>query len=708
MENLEISKEINKKFECSERTRDKKENKNIIKSKDIICPECYENILFNIKDYKMNLYNCNNNHQFNNILLTEFDNYLNIDISKIFCHICKNSRKDLDNDEFFTCLTCQINLCPKCKINHDKKHKIINYDMKNYLCKEHNLHYIKYCSECKLNLCMKCEKNHKNHNNMIYLGDILINEEDISNEIEELNKYNNELNKEIDNIIKILNNFKMGMEKYFDLIKHISNNYNSENINYQILQNLSEIKRNNDIIKNDINFIVNEININKKFNKVFEIYNKIINKKDDNNIIKSKIIIQTINEIFLIPKMKKINSEREYKLQRVDSIKINNKLNGDYKIENIAKFSLLSKELSQGNEDYIETDPQYLECKPDKIDIKQQYPEDRFDFFFISEKDNNPYLILTCNQIYSNPCIHKVYLLDYNNNFSKKLIKTIKIYLEPYLVFEYKKYYFNSKNNNEYLITQYRDKNNINLIIIYDITKNYNILRKLELGDKFYPDKYLLAFPPKRNENFIVVNEKENGKDNSYTKVYSFETGKFIKTFSNSYNIYIHDFLFWHNKKDNNDYIIQFTSDKILINNLYNDLYYTLNIQCCSFGFIYTKNDVDYLCCNLNRGIQIWNLFTRKIFKTIVVNNNYYIKVSIKWNDRYFISAIDNYMVIWDLKDETFVNLSLLANKYMPIFYLNKINHPKYGESLLTVSNVQDLKEKNCMRYDSINIWSLP
>ena len=64
-------------------------------------------------------------------------------------------------------------------------------------------------------------------------------------------------------------------------------------------------------------------------------------------------------------------------------------------------------------------------------------------------------------------------------------------------------------------------------------------------------------------------------------------------------------------------------------------------------------------------------------------------------------------MVIWDIKDETFVNLSLLANKNMEILCLNKINHPKYGESLISVSTVQDLNVKNSGSYHSINIWSL-
>ena len=38
---------------------------NIIKSKEIICPKCNENILIKIDEYKINLFNCKNNHQIN-------------------------------------------------------------------------------------------------------------------------------------------------------------------------------------------------------------------------------------------------------------------------------------------------------------------------------------------------------------------------------------------------------------------------------------------------------------------------------------------------------------------------------------------------------------------------------------------------------------------------------------------------------------------
>jgi hypothetical protein len=54
-----------------------KENNNIckntfIKSQYIICPECKQNCLININDYKISLYNCYKEHSINNLSINEF------------------------------------------------------------------------------------------------------------------------------------------------------------------------------------------------------------------------------------------------------------------------------------------------------------------------------------------------------------------------------------------------------------------------------------------------------------------------------------------------------------------------------------------------------------------------------------------------------------------------------------------------------------
>ena len=150
-------------------------------SKDIICPTCKENSLIDIKDYKININGCKNNHQNENILLNVFEETQKIRLNDIKCNICEvNNKSNTYNNELYICITCNKNICPLCKSKHDKNHKIINYDDKNYICKKHNESYIKYCKTCKEDICIICEKEHKNKKHDIFeLSEILINKDDL-------------------------------------------------------------------------------------------------------------------------------------------------------------------------------------------------------------------------------------------------------------------------------------------------------------------------------------------------------------------------------------------------------------------------------------------------------------------------------------------------------------------------------------------------
>ena len=97
----------------------------------------------NIKDFKINLYGCKNNHIINNIY-NKYENSQKIDLSKIICNECnENNRGNTHNNEFYICNTCNKNICPLCKLKHDKNHIIIKYDNKNYICKKDNESFIK-------------------------------------------------------------------------------------------------------------------------------------------------------------------------------------------------------------------------------------------------------------------------------------------------------------------------------------------------------------------------------------------------------------------------------------------------------------------------------------------------------------------------------------------------------------------------------------
>jgi len=111
----------------------------------MICPKCYEKLLIKIDEYKINLFNCKNNHVINNILLNEYENIEKIDMPKIECNNCRiKNKNNTYNNEFYGCNICKFNMCPLCKSKYNRDHKIINSDSKNI--------YVKYMIRNILNI----------------------------------------------------------------------------------------------------------------------------------------------------------------------------------------------------------------------------------------------------------------------------------------------------------------------------------------------------------------------------------------------------------------------------------------------------------------------------------------------------------------------------------------------------------------------------
>ena len=258
---------INKMVILVDDLNEKEDNNNIIETKGIICPECSENVIININEYKL-IMKCNNNHN-NIILLKEYNNIINniIDISKMKCKKCKKNRNYIYNNELYICLNCKMNLCPLCKSSHDKNHYIIKYDNKNYICNKHNEIYTKYLYN--KNICMLCENEHKNHKSLYY-GELLT---DINDEIKEyIDKFKNEMKNIFDNIIN-------NIDIYYNIYKNIIDYYKKRKKNYEILQNINEFNRYNKIIIKDIKEIINVKDNNIKFKNIMNIYNKMNNNK---------------------------------------------------------------------------------------------------------------------------------------------------------------------------------------------------------------------------------------------------------------------------------------------------------------------------------------------------------------------------------------------------------------------------------------------
>ena len=196
-------------------------NKNIKNNKYVKCPECQENILIKIKDYKVELYNCKNKHKIDNIFLEEYEKTQKKYISKIVCQKYNDSNiSNTYENKFFLCNSCKLNLCPLCKSSHDINHNIINYEQRDFICEIHNEIYTKYCDSCNQNLCLQCTKEHNNHKIILY-----------DNIIPDIDK----IKKSLINLKNAIDLFKSDIQiminKLNEVIKNIDIYYN---INYNL------------------------------------------------------------------------------------------------------------------------------------------------------------------------------------------------------------------------------------------------------------------------------------------------------------------------------------------------------------------------------------------------------------------------------------------------------------------------------------------
>ena len=293
------------------------------KSKEIICSICHENCLLKIKDYKINLYNCKNKHNIDNILLTEFEKTQTIDLTKIVCQKCNDKNKRTAYD-FFNCINCNMDICPLCKSTHDNTHHIINYDYKTFICKKHKEIYNKYCLYCKKDLCSLCEEEHINHNSIL-LKEVIKNKQELLKQQKLLKETIDQFNTIINSFIKQLNDVKDNINKYYEINCNVFKNLDNKYKNYNLLYNIKEFSLFNENVIKDLN----KFNSEKSFEEIKKIYNK-INGIIDTNINKNKIINK---KIFISNKVK--NSERNSQGNSNNLFRIQSKKNSENLIQNI-------------------------------------------------------------------------------------------------------------------------------------------------------------------------------------------------------------------------------------------------------------------------------------------------------------------------------------------------------------------------------------
>ena len=579
--------------------------------------------------------------------------YSNIElIIKLFDEISEGNKLSIninDSDESCILLIKLVN----------PLEKIINYEIKLFK------NFMKV--DDKMNMLFsqfKLFRNMNMDNDKILLMNNKINELNIK--LEQKDNIINEMNKKIINQEERLKNLERKNINVFNGNKKLNESVNKPENEVKILdKKISYLENNLNNIKNNliqINEIINNI---KNLKEEINILNNKIEEKDNYNNgrkIDDKII-EEINKI-----------ENNINMKFEEQKNINDKMNDIILFENKRYEYKINYEFKK--------EPRNLRFKENIIKTNTYGGwNDKFEIF-ISFKDNKEYLVSPNTNNYK---------LDIYNLINNKIIYTLSGHNN---IIWTTRYFMNNKNYNEYLISADKDK----IVIIWDITNNYNI--KYKINTKYGDDIYscLLIFPHNINNNYIITstyNDSGNDEDSS-TKIYSLNNGNFIKYINNTNNNAIFYLLSWYNKRNNKYYIIQFSYKKIMINNLLEEELYSefsnVSEHDHKSGFIYYIDNNDYLCSSSSNGyINIWNLYNKNIYKVINTNGCYLANI-IKWNKKYIIVADYNNksFKIIDIDNDSIYDVNTDHNDKLAC--IKKINHPKYGESLFTAARDKIIK----------------
>ena len=321
---------------------------------------------------------------------------------------------------------------------------------------------------------------------------------------------------------------------------------------------------------------------------------------------------------------------------------------------------------------------------------------------YISYKNNKEYLASPDNNNFN---INIISLKD--NKVEKSLeghknrVRTIRYFINENT---------NNENNDEinenriiyeYLISA--DDNHI--VIVWDLINDYEIKQTIDTN---YEDDIYSCLIFFNNENisqsYIITSSYSTSNDiqNSATKIYSLETGKYVFHIKESNFDNIYYLLLRYNKKNNINYLIQFSYKNIIINNLdprNNEPYAKLINEPENehySGFIYTKDDTELLCTSCYNGfIHIWDLYSKKIVK--VIDTKCILCHIIQWSNKFVIAADfgNKSFIIVDIDKKKIYN-EINPEHTMEVKCVKKFLHPKYGECLLTAG-----------RDNSIKLWKL-
>ena len=300
---------------------------------DILCPSCLTTSIIENDGYKLSIINCNNFHHIPNITFDRFESNDSFPMAK--CGMCSSYKYQFNTPptQYYYC-SCGYYICPSCYTTHDRGHKKIEIEKKNYHCMIHDRDFNSYCLDCNSNICENCTEQHPQHEILKYVHLTPKREyiESITKEVEmqkkDLNKFIEFTRKTFDDVLKEIHDY---LNKYIIIEKTLLKRYNNKPWNFQLLQNIRNNKLflNNSIFKELTLTDEDKSNNANSLKKIYGIFEE-INKAKTSAIIKEEkplnfVELKKPNVMELTYKIKEKGINKVVKL--FDSIFVENNRN---------------------------------------------------------------------------------------------------------------------------------------------------------------------------------------------------------------------------------------------------------------------------------------------------------------------------------------------------------------------------------------------
>ena len=281
---------------------------------------------------------------------------------------------------------------------------------------------------------------------------------------------------------------------------------------------------------------------------------------------------------------------------------------------------------------------------------------------------------------------HYISLIDLSNN---KEIKQLVGHRDRVVTCRFFEDPFNGK---QYLVSADRKYQ----VKVWDLTDDGKMIFDRQVEEKYDNFIYSVLMVFEKDKIYVLASTLGNGETIVYTMGKEQETRKLKDT--RELSIYYLDY--WFEESDDNGkpehHIIQLGKSNILVSQLNKDLNYVIKINDEKYanvlcGMVFKKGDKNLLIVSSTRGlIQVIDLKEKEEAKRVIYTKEYpdvFFYNFVRWNEKYILlyEALQRRILILDSDNEYKIISKVLCPEMYFDRFIRKVDHPKYGESILSV-----------------------